>query len=180
MSAKAARRYSSALLNLAREQKKTKAVLKDVEFINSTIRSSKELRLFLKSKIINQEKKQAVTKEIFGNKVSDLTREFLTFLVSKNREGLLFEVTNSLLADYNKSAGILDVQVFYPDTMGKDQADHLKTVLEKKTGKKINLILKKDASLKGGLTVKIEDTVIDGSLKNKLKKLESLLLGSAA
>ncbi|MEX1120962.1 MAG: ATP synthase F1 subunit delta, partial [Balneolales bacterium] len=150
------------------------------EFMNSTIRDSKELRLFLKSKIINQEKKQAVITEIFGNKISDLTRKFLTFLVSKNREGLLFKVTESLLADYNKSAGILDVQVFYPDTLGKDQADQLKTVLENKTGKKINLISKKDPSLKGGLTVRIEDTVIDGSLKNKLKKLESLFLGSAA
>lgn len=179
MSAKAARRYSSALLNLAEEQNKTKAILKDVEFINNTIRDSKELNLFLKSKIINQEKKQAVLTELFGKKINALTRKFLTFLVSKNREELLFDVTKSLLAEFNKAAGIVDVQVYYPDTIDKKQANKLKSVLELKTGKTINLVLKKDASLKGGFTVKIEDTVIDGSIKNKLKKLESLYMGSA-
>lgn len=180
MSAKAARRYSSALLNLAAEQNKTDSVLKDIELINRTIRESRELSLFLKSKIIKQDKKQSALTGLFAAKVSDLTREFLTFLVNKNREELLYDVTKTLLADYNKAAGIVDVMVYYPRSIEKAQTEQLKTVLEANTGKKINLILQQDATLKGGLTVKIEDTVIDGSIKNKLKKLESLFMGSAA
>ncbi|MEX0686997.1 MAG: ATP synthase F1 subunit delta [Balneolales bacterium] len=179
MSAKAARRYSSALLSIAIEQKKTQDVLKDIQLIDQTIRGSRELNLFLQNKIINQTKKQSVLTELFGSKVSDLTREFLTFLVTKNREDLLPDVTQSLLAEYNKMAGIVDVYAYYTKELEKNQATELKSVLEEKIGKKINLILKKDASLKGGLVVRIEDTVIDGSIKNKLKKLESLFMGSA-
>ncbi|MEX0773875.1 MAG: ATP synthase F1 subunit delta [Balneolales bacterium] len=179
MSTKAARRYSSALLTLAGEQKKTGTILKDIEFINKTIQDSRELSLFLKNKIVNQDKKQAVLTELFKKKVSDLTWEFVAFLVSKNREELLFDATKSLLADYNEAAGIVDVHVYYTDDMKPGQVEELQSILEKKTGKTINLILKRDVSLKGGLTVKIEDTVIDGSIKNKLKKLESLFMGSA-
>ena len=179
MSTKAARRYSSAFLNIAREKKKTEIILKDIELIDSAIRDSKELSLFLKSKLINKEKKRAIIQELFGQRINEMTKSFLFFLIEKRREDLLLDITRSLLAEFNQSAGIVDVYVYHPNGMDDKQADDLKSVLEKGTGKKIKMILKEDASLKGGLKVKIEDTVIDGSIKNKLKKLESLFMGSA-
>ncbi|MEX0929510.1 MAG: ATP synthase F1 subunit delta [Balneolales bacterium] len=179
MSAKAARRYSTALLSLAAEKQQTDQVLKDIGFIRRTILDSRELTLFLDSKIINQDKKQAVLTELFYTQVSTLTREFLTFLVSKNREELLPDITKTLLFDYNKAAGILDVQIAHSGHVDENHLKSIKSVLEDKTGKKINFNLKKDASLMGGITVKIDDTVIDGSVKNKIKKLESLFMGSA-
>lgn len=36
--------------------------------------------------------------------------------------------------------------------------------------------LKEDAELKGGLLVKIQDTVIDGTVKHKLEQLEQTFL----
>ena len=51
-------------------------------------------------------------------------------------------------------------------------------MLEKITSKKVNVSSNKQQNLIGGMLVKIEDTVIDGTIKHKLEQLEEKLLDS--
>ncbi len=173
---KAARRYAIALLEIAQDQKAVEDTLKDILFIKNTIDDSRELMLFLKSPVIKPHDKQKALTTIFSEHVGELLNKFLVLIAEKERSGILQSIASSFVDEYNKYAGIIEVEVRTAKALTDAQVNELKSVLEKNTAKKVNLDLKEQADLKGGLFVKIADTVIDGSIKHKLEQLENTLL----
>ncbi len=171
---KTAQRYANALMQVAIERNEVDAILEDVRFIDNTLHGSRDLVLFLKSPIIKRDKKQKVLKELFSEKVNELTSTFMDIMTRKKREDILSSVFEAFLKKYNEYAGIVDIGVESAETLSKTEVDDLQKALEQKTGKKVHLHLGEDKSLKGGLKIRIEDTVIDGTVKRKLEQLESL------
>ncbi|MFH5831090.1 ATP synthase F1 subunit delta [Halalkalibaculum sp. DA3122] len=180
MITKAARRYASALLQIAQEQENVEAILNDIELIKRTIEDSRELKLFLKSPIIKFDDKAKALDEIFGEKVQEVVRQFIKLLARKNRVGLLYPITQAFIEQYNKYAGIVEIDVYAARELTENQKSSLHKTLEAKTGKRVNMQLSVDESLRGGLAVRIDDTVIDGTIKHKLEQLEESLLSTAA
>jgi len=171
---KAARRYATALLQLAIERDEVQGILNDVQFIRNTLQDSRDLTLFLRSPIINRDDKHAVLEKLFREEVQELTYLFLKLMARKDRENLLEQIVEAFVDKYNEYAGIIKIDAYVAQDLSDDQATELKNALEKETQKKVDLKIKKDTSLKGGLAVRIKDTVIDGTVKHKINQLESL------
>ena len=62
------------------------------------------------------------------------------------------------------------------DPLHDSAVAEIKTRLIKKLGKQVELEVKIDRSLIGGMILRVGDQVIDGSLKGKLEALERSLL----
>jgi len=175
---KAGRRYAKALLELAEERDEIEPVLEDISFINNTLKGSRELVLFLQNPIINYDDKQAVIKKLFGEQLQEVTSLFLDLLVKKDRINILGQITEAFIESYNKYAGIIKIKVSAAYELNKEQRTALQQNLEEKTGKKVDLEIEIDESLMGGMAVRIEDTVIDGTVKNQLQELEEQWLAA--
>ena len=173
---KAARRYAIALLQIAQDDKSVEAVLADMNLIKNTIEDSRELLLVLKSPIIKLEDKLEILKQLFESKVQPLTYQLIKLISHKKREGILLEMADAYIQAYNKISGITDVEVFTARDLDSAQIDALKKALEQSLSKKVDLSVTSDESLKGGIAVKIGDTIIDGTVKHKLEQLEATLL----
>jgi F-type H+-transporting ATPase subunit delta len=176
---KAARRYATALIELGKECDEVEAILDDMSLIYNTLEGSQELVLFLRSPIVKFDDKQAVLEELFASKVEESTQRFLKLLARKNRVNILHQVAKAYLELYNKYAGIIEVEVLVAWELKDAQRESLHKELEEKTGKKVDLTVKIDESLKGGMAVRIDDTVIDGTVKHKLQELEEQLMATA-
>lgn len=176
---KAARRYAKALLEVALDQNILDEIYNDMSLVSNTISSSKELELFLKSPIIKQNKKQNALKEIFSDKINKISNTYFEIILQKGREDLIFGISNAFIEAYKKHQGIIDVEVTSAFDMSDKEIKSLKKTLEKKTGKTVLLSCKVDSSLIGGITIKIDDTVTDGSVKHKLDNLEELFYNNA-
>jgi len=175
---KAARRYSIALLELSKEQNVVDKTLGDIQFINNTIIDSRELESFLKSPIIKPAMKKDTLITIFKDHINDLSLQFVSLIATKERSAILEQITSSFIREYNKFAGIIEVEVRAAKKLSAKQVKELQKVLEKTTSMKVNLSSVEQSELKGGLLVKIEDTVIDGTIKRKLEQLEERLLNN--
>lgn len=176
---KAGRRYAKALLELAKERGEVEPVLEDISFIRNTLEDSRELVLFLQSPIIKFDDKLAVIKELFFKHTQEVTQLFLKLLVRKNRINILDQITAAFIDSYNKYAGIIQIKVSAAYALSDEQRTKLQQQLEEKTGKKVEMEVEIDESLVGGLSVRIEDTVIDGTVKHQLRELEDQLLATA-
>ncbi len=176
LASKAARRYAIALLELSKEQKVVEKTLSDILFIDKTISDSKELELFLKSPIIKPRLKKETLIEIFKSHVGDLTMQFVKLIATKERSSILPQIASSFIREYNQFAGIIEVEVRAAKELSSKQVKELQKVLEKTTSKKVILASTTQPELKGGMLVKIEDTIIDGTIKHKLEQLEEQLL----
>ncbi len=176
---KAARRYATALLGLAKEQDAVERTFEDVQILKNTIEGSRELQLFLKSPIIKPDKKVNALEALFEGKVSELVYKFITLIARKNRQNILDEITHAFTDIYNEYAGIIEAEVFVANEMDDKQKAQVIKKLEDVTGKKVNITVKVQEDLKGGMAVKIADTVIDGTIKHKLEQLEDVFLNTA-
>lgn len=176
---KAARRYATALFDTAKEQKVVEETLKDILFIKSTIDTSKDLVLFLKSPVIKPSDKEAALTSVFDKHLSKLTKEFIVLVSSKERSSILSEIVTAFIAQHNEYAGIIEVEVRTAKPLEAKQVKELQKVLENSTSKKVEMNLTEDVDLRGGLLVKIQDTVVDGTVKHKLEQLEQTFLATA-
>lgn len=176
---KAARRYATALLELAREMDKVDAILEDIKLIDNTLAASRELILFLNSPVIKYDDKAKALDEIFGERVQEVTAKFINLLARKSRVNLLGQIAKAFIQKYNQYAGIIEVNVYTAKELSEDQQISLHQALEKKTSRKVEMSVTHDESLKGGIAVRIDDTVIDGTVKHKLEELEQKFLSTA-
>jgi len=175
---KAARRYATALLELAQERNELDDILEDIKFIDNTLEGSRELVLFLKSPIIKYDDKINVLNELFSSEVKEATKLFMNLLVKKERVNLLDQITKAFIEKYKQLAGIITVEVYVAHELSDEQREALHNQLEEKTQKKVDMNITQDESLRGGMAVRIDDTVIDGTVKHKLEELEESLLAT--
>lgn len=173
MISKAARRYAKALLQSALEQDILDDVEKDIQFILNTVQDSRELVVFLKSPIIKTEDKQDVLSKIFDEHITGETKGLLRLLSEKNREGLLEDICKGFVNLYNQHKGIIQVEVTTAYELSSSQTDDLRKALASSTGKKVEMNVTVDSDIIGGIIVRIDDTVTDGSVKHKIRKLKN-------
>ncbi len=173
---KASRRYAHALLEIGVDQNILDTLLEDMKTIKSTIEGSRELLLFLKSPIVKPADKEAALTNIFDGKVSSVVSQFIQLITRKGREDILDQIADAFIQAYNEHEGIITVEVQSASALSESQRAELIRVLEKSTSKTVNLDLKVREELRGGISVKIDDTVIDATVKHKLEQLETQFL----
>lgn len=175
---KAARRYATALLELAKERDEVEDILEDIEYIHNTLEDSRELILFLKSPIIKFDEKTQALETLFFDELEEPTKLFVKLLARKDRINLLDQITTAFIDKYKEYAGIITVNVYVARELSGSQQESLHEELEQKTQKKVEMNVTVDESLKGGMAIRIDDTVIDGTVKHKLAQLEESLLST--
>ncbi len=164
-------RYANSLMQLAEEKKIFKKVTDDAELIFNTLNSSKELRSVLKSPVIKSNNKKSLLQKIFEKKISDETASFVSFVVEKNREDILFDIFKEFIALADKKNGIVKAKVVSASDLNDQLRQRMTDDLSKKTNKKVSANYNVDANLIGGFIVRIEDTVYDASVKHQLNLL---------
>jgi F-type H+-transporting ATPase subunit delta len=170
-----AKRYASALMDLASGQKAQKTIVDDLMFLKTTIAESHDLRRFLASPVIPKEKKKTVLQEIFRKKISETTRQYLGVIVEKGRERLLPEILEQYFVLRDESLGILHVQVHTAAEFSTQQEKTLVRKLESFTDKKIKITFSIDKSLKGGFVARVADTMFDASVQHQLELMKARL-----
>lgn len=168
---RAAYRYALAILETAEEQKTLERVSKDFEEIEQLINSSRDFLLFLRSPVVNTQKKKTVFSNLFKKTLSELSFAFIMLLTTKNREGLLPLIIEQFYRLRDQRLGIENVSVRSAVKLTTEEEKKLVAHLERVTKKKVHLRHSLDKQFKGGLAVQIGDTVWDGSVAHQLEIL---------
>lgn len=173
---KVSKRYAKALFSLASEEKKLDKVADDLLDIKNLIEKNDQFRAFLLNPLVSSSKQLEVVKSLFDGKINQLSLNFLFLLSEKKRLGLLAEILQKfdelLLLHRNQ----VMAEVVSASTLAENQLSAIKNNIEKMTSKKVLINSKKDKSLIGGFTVKIEDIIIDNSIRYQLEKLKEKLI----
>lgn len=176
-----ARRYAQALYEEAASKDRVAQVDEDVLLIRQSLDGSRELVSFFESPVINRDKKEAIVRELFGERIQPLTLDFLRLLIEKGREDFFPEIVEAYQGLRDEQQGVVQVHARTAHPLGDEEKKALGQALVKRTGRKVRLTLSQDPSLIGGIIVRVGDTVYDGSVRNKLVNLrEQLEKGSFA
>ncbi len=176
-----ARRYAQALYEEAVKEKRLERIDEDMTMIRETLEGSRELVIFFESPIIARQKKHDVVKALFAKRVHASTMDFLSLLIEKKREDLFPDVAVAYQALRDEQLGIVAARARVAYPLSDAEQAQLAKALEQMAGTRIRLSIEQDATLVGGLVVRIGDTVYDGSVRNQLATLrERMEIGSYA
>ena len=171
-----AKRYSQALFDIAAEENKYEQYDQDLKRFSEILRDNESLTEFFANPVFDREEKTAVLSEILARTdVSQTTSNFLKLLASKGRIGLIGEIQACFEELMDGVLKKVRVQVRSAFPVKDDMMARLKSTLEAKTGKEVEMVVEEDRSLLGGIVVKIGDTLYDGSVKSQLNTIRELL-----
>jgi len=171
-------RYASALLDLADEQKSLDQVSGDLQTLRSMIGESEDLRRLLNSPVITRdEQRRAMTALMEKAGVGQLTQRFVLVVVNNRRLFALPAMIEGYLAELARRRGEITAQVTSARNLSDAQQSALLDALRSAVGSKVQLDLKVDPALIGGLVVKVGSRMIDSSLRSKLQRLQLAMKG---
>ena len=165
-------RYATALFELAREANSIDAVKAGLDRFDALIAESPDLLRLVRSPVFSADEQLAALSAVLQRAgIGGLAEKFLK-LVTTNRR--LFSIRDmikgfgELVADH-KGQATAEVTVAEPLKDGHVAA--LKSALKAVSGKDVDLDVKVDAALLGGLVVKLGSRMVDTSLRTKLNAI---------
>ncbi|MDR1577417.1 MAG: ATP synthase F1 subunit delta [Deltaproteobacteria bacterium] len=107
--------------------------------------------------------------------LSQIVGDFLRLLHRRGRLGFLGEIVSAYQKLLDEKNGLIRGLLTTASSLDDSQLSALKSVLGTYMGRRVELTVKLDPSIIGGVVAKLGDLVLDGSLKAKLNRLGRLL-----
>ena len=171
-------RYALALFELANEQKKLEAVGRDLAAVAQALAESDDFRALTTSPLVGRDEAlKAVEATAKAMQLDTITANFLGVLAKNRRLGQLPGVIRAFNTLSARHRGELTAEVVSAHALDDDQVDALKQKLRTRMGRDIAVDLRVDPAILGGLVVKIESQMIDGSIRTKLNNLAQAMKG---
>lgn len=169
-------RYATALFELAEESKSVDAVLGDLGRFTALVEGSEDLQRLVRSPVFTAEEQLGAIAAILDKaKIGGLAGNFIR-LVAKNRR--LFAIER-MIRDYRAvvaaARGELTARVTVAEPLSDAHMKDVKAALKDITSKDVNIDLKVDPSIIGGIIVQLGSRMVDASLKTKLSALQTAM-----
>jgi F-type H+-transporting ATPase subunit delta len=167
-------RYATALFELALEQKALDAVKADLERFEALLAESDDLKRLVQSPVFtSEEQARAIAAVLEAAGLSGVAANFIR-LVARNRR--LFAIRQMIRAFrqlFARHRGELTVDVTVAEQLSEAHLGALKDALKSVTGgKDIELDVKVEPEIIGGLVVKLGSRMVDTSLRTKLNAIK--------
>ena len=165
-------RYAKSVMSMASQQQKADAVFADMQLIQQTCHSSRDLELLLESPIVTADRKANVLQTIFGSKVEAITMQFIKLLVSKGRENALASIAKQYISLHQTSKGKVAVKVTSATALSDATLKEIETMAATMVKGTVVLETAVNADLIGGVVLTIGDQQYDASVRKQLTTLK--------
>ena len=166
--------YAAAFLEVARAEGAVGIVGNELATFAGAFEGSPQLQSALTDNFLPVERRQTVVSELLGS-TSPVTANLVSMLVGAGRAKDIPAVASAFLSRAASEQGRVSGEVRTTHPLSLDQQAALTAAIEKSTGKKVVLTFLVDPSILGGVVTTIGDTVIDGSIRNRLEQLKAAL-----
>jgi F-type H+-transporting ATPase subunit delta len=171
-------RYAAALFDLAEERGALDAVAGDLKRLRAMIDGSKDLQRMIRSPIIDRRDQARAIAAVAGKaELSELVQHFLGVLAHNRRLFALPDMIQAYLDILAGERGEVTARVVSARKLTERQLKSLTDSLRAAMGSAVAVDASVDASLLGGLVVRVGSRMVDSSLKTKLQHLRLAMKG---
>jgi len=170
-----ARPYANAIFDLAREQGNLKKWSEMLQLI-AVVAEDAVMQALIANPEFARSKLEALFLDICGDGLDEQGRNLVRLLVENRRLDVAPQIAELYEARRAEAEGTVDVEVVSAFALDEAMQSQLAAALERRLGRKVNLRVKIDASLIGGVQVRAGDLVIDASITGRLEQLANTLM----
>ena len=167
-----ARRYATALAEVAVERKEETIVQSEIDSWASLIEDNSLLREVFSNPTIPYDQKQSVLEELIRRtRVNDTTGSFLRVLLKNQRLAQLKYVAERFGQVLDDRRGVVAAKVTTARPLSEDLKAQLMKTMSSVAGRNVRLSFTTDEAIIGGVVTQIGSTIYDGSVQGQLERL---------
>lgn len=167
--------FALALFMLAKEEDREHEYFDALKLISDVIQENPAYMDFLSSPRIKREERGASLKEAFAEYVPAHVISFLQLLGDEGQADNLLDCISEfrllMLQDSKISEAVITSAVELTDS----EKEKLKDKLTEMSGHPVEMEYQIDETILGGMIVRIDGNIIDGSLRSRLKEMKDVI-----
>ena len=167
--------YAQALYSLAAEEAVSDTVLHQLSVLDSALSQEPDFLKLLCAPNVSKEERCGILDQSFRGKVHPYVLNFLRLLTEKGHIRHFSDCCKHYRRQYNEDHGILSVRAVTAMELTDTQQQKLTEKLSAITGKTIDLTLRVDPTVLGGVRLDYDGKRVDGTVQNRLDAIGNLL-----
>ena len=169
--------YGEALFELAMEENKAQEWLEEIRAVQAVLAENPDFDKLMKHPAIPKQEKVQVMENVFKGRVSDELTGFLEIVITKERYTELQAIFTYFI---DKVKEVQKIGVAYVTTAVEltdaQKASVRSKLLDTTVYETMEMYYSVDPSLIGGMVIRVNDRVVDSSIRTKLNDLTKRLL----
>jgi F-type H+-transporting ATPase subunit delta len=162
--------YARSLFEVAKEQDKLDTVREQLGQFAEALDGNRELSIFFFSPYFNTvEKKDGLGRVLEG--ADDVVANFLGLLIENHRMPAIFRLRREFEVLWEAENKLLPVTITSAVTLDEATVKSIGDTIGAQTGQQIQLTANVDPDVLGGLVVRVGNSILDASIRNRLENL---------
>jgi F-type H+-transporting ATPase subunit delta len=162
--------YARSLFEVAKEQDRLDVVREQLGAFVDALSQTRELQVFFFSPYFStQEKKDGLNRAVTD--ADPVVQNFLELLIEKHRMPVLFRVRANYDAMWDEENKLLPVNITSAVELDEATVRQLGDRISEQTGRQVELSASVEPDLLGGIVVRVGNSVLDASVRNRLQQL---------
>ncbi len=167
--------YGGSLYALAESEGLTDCILADLRLVDALLAQHEDYVRLLDAPTMHIADKCRLLDEAFAQSVHPYTCNFMKILAEKKQVRCFADAQRAFVNKYNADRGIEEAVAVTAVPLSDALLEKLKAKLEAMTGKTVVLENKVEASVLGGITVRMANRQMDATVRTRLNNLEKQL-----
>jgi len=162
--------YARSLFEVAREQGKLDVVREQLGAFSDALSENRDLQVFFFSPYFATKEKQDGLERVVSD-ADPVILNFLKLLIEKHRMPVLFRIRSNYDALWEEENKLLPVHITSAVELDKAIVEQLGDRISEQTDRKVELSANVDPEILGGIVVRVGNSVLDASVRNRLEQL---------
>jgi len=169
--------YSQSLLDLAVQSEVVDAVERDLELVSTLLVQEPAFGAFLASPYFTERTKQDLVRKVLTDKLNRITFNFLSVVIDHDRGVLLPEIVDRYRQSCRALRGYTTVTATVAQPLNEQQVAKLTRDVATAMNAKVDLDVRVDPSILGGVIFRHGDRMLDNSVRGRLARTIGRITG---
>ena len=165
-----ARVYARSLFEVAREHGKLDELREQLGQFADALNENRELAVFFFSPYFSTKEKQEALGRILDGADESLLN-FLSLLIENHRMPVIFRIRQEYERLWEEENRMLPVEVTSAIELDEATTESLGKRIGERTGRKVTLAARVEPDILGGIVVRVGNSILDASIRNRLEQL---------
>ena len=164
-------RYARALLKSATELNIQQQVYKEMQTMVNNFLKVPELRFTIDNPMLEKDKKKALLTTAAGGDITDLSKRFISLVLSEDREGTIHFMAASYVTLYRRQYNITRGRLITAVPVTPEIERKMRQKVESRTKGTVEFQTEVDPEIIGGYILEYDTYRLDASIQNQLRSI---------
>jgi len=162
--------YSRALFEAARDKRRLDEVREQLAQFADAVDENRELAVFFFSPYFSTAEKQQSLGTLLDG-AEEVFLNFLSLLIENHRMPVIFRIRQEYERLWEEENRMLPVEITSAIALDEATTESLGRTIGERAGRKVTLAAHVDPNILGGIIIRVGNSILDASIRNRLEQL---------